>query len=374
MKASFKLARIAGIDIGVHYTWLFAFAIISWSLAAGLFPDSYPGWRTFAYWATGILSSLLLFLSVLLHELAHSFLALARGLPVHGITLFIFGGVSNLGGEAVRARDEFAIAFVGPLASLVLAGVFWILLEVSGNGDGPLGAILWYLALVNALLGIFNLLPGFPLDGGRVLRSLIWGATGSFARATRIATGVGQAFGWMLIALGVFQILQGNVIGGLWFAFIGWFLMSMAESSRREVTQREQFQGVRVSQVMDSSPDTVAPDTSVEELVRRWFLQRGRRAAPVCDSDNLKGIITLTDVKGLPQHRWNSTAVRDVMTRQPIYSVGPDDDLNGALRLLAEHDLNQVLVLQEGRLVGMLTRADVIRYLQMRQELGLRRS
>ena len=374
MKASFKLTRIAGIDIGVHYTWLFAFALITWSLASGLFPDSYPRWSTFTYWGTGILSSLLLFLSVLLHELAHSLLALARGIPVHGITLFIFGGVSNFGAEAPRARDEFTIAFVGPLTSLVLAGVFWTLFEVFGNGDGPLAAILWYLALVNALLGIFNLLPGFPLDGGRVLRSVIWGATGRFAGATRIATGVGQAFGLGIIALGVFQILQGNVIGGLWFAFIGWFLMRAAESSRREMEQQEQFQGVRVGQVMDSSPDTVSPETSVEEFVSRWFLQRGRRAAPVCNNDSLKGIITLTDVRGLPRHQWSSTAVADVMTRQPIYSVGPDDDINRAMRLLAEHDLNQVLVLREGHLVGLLTRADLIRYLQMRRDLGLRRS
>lgn len=372
MKASLRLGRIAGIEIGIHYTWLFAFALIVWSLAEGFFPSSFPGWSRVAYWTTGVAAALLLFVSVLVHELAHSFVARARGLKVQGITLFIFGGVSNLGGEAASAKDEFAIALVGPLTSLALSGAFWGLTQVAGDPDAPLAAVLFYLSFINLMLAGFNLLPGFPLDGGRVLRSILWGTTGNMARATRIATATGQAFGWLLIAFGMFQVLGGSFLGGLWIAFIGWFLISAADSSRREAAMREQFHDVRVREVMQPEPDTVSPQTTVEELVQEWFLQKGRRALPVSEDGRLVGIVTLTDVKGLPQQRWHQARVAEIMSRDPLYSVAPDDDLGVALRLLAEHNLNQVLVLQDSKLVGLLSRADVIRYLQLRQELGIR--
>ncbi|MFH1140755.1 MAG: site-2 protease family protein [Chloroflexota bacterium] len=372
MSPSFRLGRIAGIEIGVHYTWLFAFALIAWSLAEGFFPSSFPGWSPVAYWATGVAAALLLFVSVLVHELAHSFVAKAKGLPVQGITLFIFGGVSNIGGEAARPKDEFAIAIVGPLTSLVLSGLFWALGWALPDQDGPLAATLSYLFLINLLLAGFNLLPGFPLDGGRVLRSILWGTTGSLARATRIAASVGQAFGWLLIAFGVFQVLERNYLSGLWIAFIGWFLNSAADSSRREVMLQEQFRGVRVGQVMDPNTETVTPQITVEELVHEWFLQRRRRAYPVSEDGKLAGIVTLTDVKGVPQDRWSQVRVAEIMRREPLYTVGADDDLDAALQLLAQHDLNQVPVLQEGRLVGLLSRAEVIRYLQFRHELGIR--
>lgn len=370
MKASFSLGRIAGIQVGIHYTWLFAFVLIAWSLAVGFFPRYYFGWSATTYWVAGAVSALLLFLSVLVHELAHSFVARARGLPVRGITLFIFGGVSNIGGEAARAKDEFAIALVGPLTSVLLAGVFWVLHRLTGGADSPVGAVLVYLFLINLLLAGFNLLPGFPLDGGRVLRSLIWGATGNFARATRIAAGAGQAFGWIFIAWGVYQVLQGDFLGGLWIAFLGWFLNGAADASRREVQVQEHFRGVRVSAVMERNPDTVTPEATVEHVVQEWFLQGRRRALPVCEGGRLAGIITLTDVKGLPHGRWPYVRVAEVMTRAPLYTVSPEDGLDLALKLLAERNLNQVLVMQDGSLVGLLSRSDIIRFLQFRRELG----
>ncbi len=372
MRPSFRLGRIAGIEIGIHYTWLFAFALIAWSLAEGFFPGYFPGWSPGVYWLTGALAALLLFISVLVHELAHSFVAKAKGLPVKGITLFIFGGVSNIGGEASRPKDEFVIAIVGPLASLVLAGLFWALDRVLPGQDGPMAATLSYLALINLVLAVFNLLPGFPLDGGRVLRSILWGTTGSLAQATRIAASVGQAFGWLLIGWGVYQILGGNFLSGLWIAFIGWFLSSAAGSSRRKVMLQEQFRGVRVGQVMEANTETVTPQTTVEELVQEWFLQRRRRALPVSEDGKLAGIVTLTDVKGVPQDKWSQVQVAEIMRREPLYTVGANDDLDAALQLLAQHDLNQVPVLQEGRLVGLLSRAEVIQYLQFRHELGIR--
>jgi Zn-dependent protease len=244
----------------------------------------------------GIVAALLLFISVLVHELSHSFVAKGRGLPVQGITLFIFGGVSNLRGEARRAWDEFAIAIVGPLTSAVLAGVFWGLTFLVTDPSSPLAAILSYLAIINGLVAAFNLLPGFPLDGGRVLRSILWGGTGSLVKATNIAAMVGRILGWALIGWGVFRILQGDLLGGLWTAFIGWFLSSIADASRKEVVAQEIFQGVRVGDVMDPEPEAVSPGMTVDEIVTECFLRRGRRAVPVCDESGLIGIVSLSDI------------------------------------------------------------------------------
>jgi len=372
VKGSLRLGRIAGIEIGIHYTWLLAFILITWSLAQGFFPQAYPGWGPGTYWITGILAALLLFVSVLLHELAHSLVAQARGLPVRSITLFIFGGVSNLEEEAKKPAIEFTMTIVGPLTSLALAVIFWGLSQLIDTPSSPAAAMLNYLWQINALLAAFNLLPGFPLDGGRVLRSILWGTTGNLVRATNIAATVGRFFGWALIAFGVFQLLQGNFLGGLWIAFIGWFLSSAADASRRDVTLREHLSGVPVREVMDPGTETVSPETSVEEVVRGAFLQGHRRAVPVGRDDRLVGIVTLTDVKELPQPKWAQTSVEEIMTRQPLYRVTPDDDLNSAMRLIAQHDINQVLVLREGRLVGLLNRADIIRHLQLSQELGIK--
>ena len=370
MRSSYTFMRIRGIRISVHFTWLFAVAFIALTLSEGFFPAYFSGWSTATYWGTGILASLLLFLSVLVHELAHSFVAQARGLKVEGITLFIFGGVSNMGSEATRARDEFMIAVVGPLTSLVLAALFWALYLATGDGDSPVVAVLFYLGYMNALLAVFNMMPGFPLDGGRVLRSVVWGVTGNLSRATNIAAWVGQAFGWSLVGLGVYQILQGSVAGGLWMAVIGWFLSSIAGANRRGSMREERFRGVLVDQVMDRGAETVSSGTSVEVMIREHFVQRGSRAALVVEDGRVVGIATLTDVKAVPQDRWAEVRVGEIMTREPLYSVDPDDELGVALRMLAEHNLNQVIVLSDGQLVGLLSRADVIRYLQYSWEPG----
>ncbi len=373
MKSSMRLFRIAGIDVGVHYTWLFIFVLISVSLAAGFFPQNYPGWSTATYWTTGILAAILLFVSVLLHELAHSLVAQARGMEVSSITLFIFGGVSNLQEEPEKPRTEFFMAIVGPLTSLVLAGAFWGLMQPVSDPASPLAAMLGYLALINLILGIFNLLPGFPLDGGRVLRSILWGASENLLRATNIAATVGRVFGWTLIAAGIVQLLfTGNILGGIWLAFIGWFLSNAAESSRQQMNWQQQLIGTRVAELMDTEQETIRPDTPVADVVWDIFRKQRGRAVPVCEDDQLAGIVTITDVKELPQDRWEQTPVSRIMTRKPLYTVTPQDDLSEAMKLIAQHDLNQVLVVQGGRCVGMLTRAHIIRHLQINQELGIK--
>lgn len=372
MKSSLRLFRIAGIDIGIHYTWILIFILLSWSLAQGFFPQLYPGWDTVTYWITGLVSALLLFASVLVHELAHSLVAQSRGMTVRSITLFIFGGVSNLEDEPEKPKTEFVMSIVGPLSSLALAGIFWGLLHIVGDQQSPVAATFSYLALINVLLAGFNLLPGFPLDGGRVLRAILWNRTGNLVKATNIAATVGRFMGWGFIAFGLFQVFAGNFIYGIWFAFIGWFLSSSADASRREVTLREQLSGVQVKEVMTTNAMQISPDTSVAELVSNVFRKQHGRAVPVCENDKVVGIVTVTDVKELPQDKWEGTEVKEIMTSEPLYSVTPDDDLNIALRLITKHDINQVLVLRGKECAGLVSRSDILTYLQMSQELGLK--
>ena len=370
MHSSIRVGRIAGIEIDLHYTWVFAVVLIAWSLAAGYFPTVLTDAGAGTYWVLGISAALLLFVSVLLHELSHSLVARSRELKVDSITLFIFGGVSNLQSEAITARDEFVVAVVGPLSSLVLAGVFWIVSQVLPS-PSPFTVLFAYLALVNLLLGLFNLIPGFPLDGGRVLRSLIWGATGDLQRATLVAAYAGQAFGWLLIIWGFTRLLSGDFFGGLWTAFIGWFLNSAAESTRHEQVQRQTFQGVRVASIMDQSPTLAAPDLSVHDFVFDYVLQRGHRALPIVDNGRLVGIVTVGDAKKLTQDAWSTTPVATIMTPSPLKTISPDADVSVAVSLMAEGGLHQLPVIQDSVVVGLLSRGDIMRFMQLRQELHL---
>jgi Zn-dependent protease/CBS domain-containing protein len=371
MKSSIRLGKIGGIEIGIHYTWILIFGLVSWSLAAGYLPQLYPGWTTLVYWVTGVIAALLLFVSVLIHELAHSFVARRRGMQVSSITLFLLGGVSNLEDEPEKPKAEFAMAIVGPLTSLVLAGIFWGFARLVSDSQSPLAAILEYLALINALLAGFNLLPGFPLDGGRVLRSILWGTTGDLVKATNIVSVIGQLLGWAIIAFGFFELLTGNFIGGIWFAFIGWFLTSSAGAGRREINLRQHLKNVKVKSIANIHTRTISPDTTVADMVTDIFRSHYGRAVPVCSDGRPLGIVTTTDVRELPQERWSETRVDQIMTREPLYTVNPDDDLYDALRMLAKHDINQVLVLQDGQCVGLLSRADILNHLHLSQELGI---
>ena len=387
MRGSWRIGRIAGIEIGIHYTWLLALFIFTWLVGQG-FTVTYPGWHSYLYWIAGFLATFTLFIAVLIHELAHSLVARACGLAVSSITLFILGGVSNLTEEPEKPGVEFTMAIAGPLASLVLGIVFWLLwyamtktwvlpvfsVNVPANKQTLALAIIGFLAYANIALTIFNLLPGFPLDGGRVFRSILWGATGNLKKATNIATIVGRIFGWVFIALGVWIALfvAGGLVNGIWFIFIGWFLNSAADNSRREATLREHLTGVRVEQVMQKDIESVHPDTKVAELIQMIFVQEHKRAIPVTEGDNLVGIVTVSDIKNLPQEKWQTTPAEQIMNKGTLYTVKPEDDLGRVMKLIAEHDLNQIPVMSQVKLVGMITRADVINYLHLSQELNLK--
>jgi Zn-dependent protease len=387
MRGSWRIGRIAGIEVGIHYTWLLALFIFTWLLGQG-FSATYPGWYTYFYWIAGFLATFTLFLSVLVHELAHSLVARSRGLAVSSITLFILGGVSNLAQEPENPGVEFYMAIVGPLTSLALGLIFWVIwyfitktwvlpifsVNIPASKQSLGLAITGFLAYTNIALAIFNLLPGFPLDGGRVFRSILWRATGNLYRATNIASIIGRIFGWGFIALGVVLAIftQFGFLNGLWFVFLGWFLNSAADNSSLEVTLKEHLSGVPVEQIMEKDIESVRPDTTIDYLVQTIFVQKRKRAVPVAEGDNLVGVVTISDIKSLPQERWAMTPVLQVMHRAPIHTVKPEDDLNTAMKLMAQYDLNQIPVLNMGKLVGMLTRADVINYLQLSQELHIK--
>ncbi len=372
MKGAFRLTTVAGVDIGVHYTWLFAFALITWTLASNWFPSDYPHWAAYTYWVTAMLAALLLFASLLIHELAHSLVAIARGHVVRGITLFIFGGVSDIGGETRSARDEFLIAFVGPMSSLSLSLAGFLGLRAGvGGGGSPVEGILIYFTLANLLVGLFNLLPGFPLDGGRVLRSIIWATTGSMSRATAIASMVGIGFGWLLISGGVYSIIiTDDVVSGLWMGFIGWYLKDSAvavrRSEHRSVRPRGTLDGVLVREVMSPPSRPVEQGMSIAELVDDYMIPFRRRSAPVIVSGRFAGIVTLQDLEGVRRDLWKETPVSAVMTRPPLLSVHPDDPLSEAIGLIATHRLNELLVLDVDGLVGVVNRLDVMQFLHIK--------
>ncbi len=373
MRGSYKLFKIAGIEIRIHFTWLFIFVFFTWTLAQSYFPAGYPGWATGTYWLIGAVTSLLLFASVLVHEFAHSLVARAKGLPVGSITLFILGGVSNLEEEPKKPWTEFIMAIAGPATSLLLALIFWLITLAPGlaKSTNPAAAIVVFLAYINLVLGIFNLLPGFPMDGGRVLRSIIWGSTKNLGKATNIAATVGQVFGWLLIGYGVYYIIAGVIVNGIWAALLGWFLISAAGSSRRDVSLRERLERVKVRNLMNMASPAISPETTVQDMVTGIFAKRHDRAVPVCRDNQLIGIATITDVKKVPQEKWAETPVKDIMSGGSLQTVTPDDDLYTAMKLIAKNEINQVIIKDGSRCAGMLTRADILRYFQMSQELGL---
>jgi Zn-dependent protease/CBS domain-containing protein len=372
MPGSLRIGRIAGIEISLHISWLIIFVLLTWSLATGWFADLYPGWTPATYWLVSVLASLLLFASVLAHELAHSLVARARGLPVRNITLFIFGGISNIEQEPQNPSTEFQMAFVGPLTSLVIGALALLLLWALRGGGSPLSAILGYLGVTNILLGLFNLIPGFPLDGGRVLRSIVWRISGSARIATRVATTSGQVIAYLLIFVGILLFFTGNLFDGLWFGFIGWFLLNGAQAANTQATLETIFKGVTVEEVMNRNPATVPANISLQKLVDEFLLPHGWRSAFVLRVDQLAGLITLSDIRTIPREQWAQTLVGFAMIPlEKLHAVSPRQNLNEVLPLMVAQNVNQVPVVDDGRLVGVLSREDIMRFVEIRRSLGL---
>jgi Zn-dependent protease len=373
-RSTFPLFRVRGIEVGVHISWLIVFGLVTWSLATGFLPEVLPGIAELEAWIIGAIAAILLFASVLLHELAHSFVAISRGLPVHSITLFLFGGVSNLSAESKDPRTEFLISIVGPLTSFVIAGVAFALLQVPL--DERIAVVLGYLVVVNALLGAFNLIPGFPLDGGRVLRSIIWKATGNVRRATEIAAAIGQFVGLAFVAWGIFRFFGGDLLGGLWTAAIGLFLQNAAGSSVQQLALDQRLKGVRVRDAYTPEEMTAAPGLTVAALIEDHILRGRRRAVMVTDNGRLVGIVTVGDIAKVPPEARAKTTVAEVMSgRDGLVTIAPSATLREAAEVLAQHEFDQLPVVlpvaEGGRPLGLITRADIVREFQIREALDL---
>ena len=367
---SVRLFTIRGIEVGVHYSWLIIFGLMTWSLSSYVFPLDLRGQSAVTYWILGAITALLLFVSVLIHELAHSFVALARGLKARSITLFIFGGVSSLGGEAKEASTEFLVAIVGPLTSFVLAGVAYVVATVVSEPRVELVAS--YLVYINLVLGAFNLVPGFPLDGGRVLRSILWKTMNNMRRATEWAANAGKVVAWGLFAYALFLVFDGQYIGGIWMAAIAWFLHNAASNSVQQQVFETRLSRVRAMDVVRADEPTVPPGLSVAELIDDYLLPTNRRAVAVTDNGRLVGIVTVSDILKVPAAERGRVMVAEVMGgREGLHTIAAKARVQDAVELLAEHDLEQLPVVDDGRFVGLLTRADVMRQLQLREALDV---
>lgn len=372
MRSIWRIGRIKGIDINIDPSWLIIFGLITFSLGGVYFPREYPRWPHWLHLVTGLITSILFFASVLGHELAHSLVAIRQGEKVRSITLFIFGGAAEITEEPDRPRKEFLVAIVGPLSSLGIALMFMGLWLVLRPINEPASAVARYLAFINIILAIFNLIPGFPMDGGRVLRSIIWGATGNLRRATRIASSIGQMIAFLLIFGGLWQMFSGAFLGGLWFVFIGWFLHHAAVTGYHQVVMRDMLKGIRAEDLMIRDFEKVPSNLNVLLLIDEYILRGRGRAFLVMDNGELEGIVCLDDVKKVPIQERSSTLVKDIMTpKDQLDIVSPEDEGTSVLARLNAKNVHQLPVVENEKVKGMLCRSDIIRYLQMRLELGV---
>ena len=371
--SSFSVGSILGIRIALHPSWLVIAFLVTYSLAASSLPKNFPGWETAQYWVVAAAVAVLFFGSVLAHELSHALVARRYGITVRDITLFVFGGAATLEGDARTPRQEALIAFAGPLTSLLLGGAFFLLGLLVAQQQ--VAAVIGWLAFINLTLGVFNLIPGFPMDGGRILRALLWKVRGDQLAATRNAATVGRIFGYLLIALGAFLAFQGRVFDGIWIALIGWFISSVAESSVAQASLQRMLRGVKVRDVMEADPASVTPNETVAELVNERLMRGEHRSFLVRHSDGgLAGIVTLSDIRRVAREDWPNARVTDIMTRHgDLARVKPDDELESALDVLQEREVNQLpLVDDDGRTVlGLLTRAGILRLVDTRMKLGV---
>ncbi len=369
MSTTFKIGRIAGIEIGVHWSWVFIVALITWSVAENVLTEFFPTWTDGERWIVGVIVAMIFFASILLHELSHSLVAKAKGIPVKGITLFVFGGVSQLGREAQTAGEEFQIAVVGPLTSLAIGAAFAGTWAVLRDPAPEVSAIAGYLALINAAIAAFNMLPGFPLDGGRVFRSIVWARNRDLLKATRIAAKTGEWVAYGLMAAGAVQFFF-NTVGGVWLFIIGLFLRNASTSSYEQMVVQASLQGLS-ARAMARDAIAVPPDMPVDQLVTELMLRGRGRCYPVMSGQQLLGLVTLTDVQALVREQWAATSVFAVMTPfERLHTVAADDEALYVLQVMSEKDVNQVPVVDGQLLVGIVSRGDVMRLIQVRRAVA----
>ncbi len=375
MRNGVRLFKVFGIDISLDFSWFIIFFLVTMSLSRGYFPLKYPFFSTGTYWLMGIISSLLLFVTVLMHELSHSLVANHNGLNIRGIKLFVFGGVAQLGREPQSARVEFDVAIAGPICSFALHFIFKGMATgfASINPAGyhsPLVATLGYLAFINAFLAIINLIPAYPLDGGRVLRAFLWSRTGNLRKATAVASGVGKFFALFLIFMGFLEVIKGNFYG-LWWVFIGMFLYSAAKMGYEHVLIKDTLAGSLVRDVMTTKVVAVDGDLTLDKVVEDFFFRHHHSSFPVISGNKLKGMLTLIRIKEIPREQWAQSRAADcALPIDPHTIITPRERTENVLARLAEYELGRLLVMDKGKLVGIVTRQDVMKLLKLKMNLG----
>lgn len=366
---SFEVFRLFSFPVRIDPSWFIILLLVTWTLATGWFPAQFEGYSTAAYWAMGLIGALALFASLVVHELAHSLMATSFDMPMEGITLFLFGGVAQMSDEPPDPRAEFWVAVAGPAASVAISIGCWGLTLITAWPD-PAVAVLRYVAVVNVVLVVFNAVPAFPLDGGRVLRSALWAWTDDLRWATRVASRAGSFFGAFLIVLGVLQLVGGNVIGGIWLGILGLFLRSAATSSYQQLQVRRMLEGEPVRRFMSEDVVSVEPHLTLRELVEGHIYRYHFKLYPVLEDGELRGTISTREVKEVDRSEWDSTTVADILEpASEAGTIGPEDDAMKALEKMRDQGVSRLLVVEDGRLIGILALKDLMELFEIKAEL-----
>ncbi len=368
-----KLFRLFGFEVGIDWSWFLIALLITWSLAVGLFPSLYPDLAGGTYWWMGVVGALGLFLSVVIHELSHSLVARTQGMEMRGITLFIFGGVAEMSEEPTSPRGEFLMAVVGPFTSLALGGIFWGILQGARAADWSISVqgILSYLALINVVLAGFNILPAFPLDGGRVLRSAVWKATGSLRRATRITSWTGSGLAFLLIAVGLMSLFAGAWLAGIWWGLLGLFLHGAAQASYRQLLVRQVLEGEPVHRVMNDQPLTVPASASVDDVVENYVYRYHHKMFPVVENGGtLAGCVTTRHIRDLPREEWPQRKIGELADQCSEQNViDANADAIRALTKMNRYGISRMMVVEDGQLRGVVSLKDLSRLIALKLDL-----
>jgi Zn-dependent protease/CBS domain-containing protein len=368
-----RLFKLLGFEVKIDLSWIIIAVLIAWSLSTGLFPFQFKDLSTEAYWIMGIIGAIGLFVSIILHEFSHSLMARKYGMPMRGITLFIFGGMAEMTDEPTSPKAEFMMAVVGPLSSIAI-GIGFYLLLVLGKQIGwpkPVSGVLGYLAFINGLLAAFNTIPAFPLDGGRILRSILWGWKKNIRWATKLSSRIGTGFGILLIVFGFFNVLRGNFIGGMWWFLIGMFIQGAAKMSYQQLVTRKALEGEKVSRFMKENPVTVSPSLTVDKLVEDYIYEHHFKMFPVVgDNDQLAGCVTTKDVKEVPKEQWGNKTVRDIARKcTEENTIKGEEDAMKALSRMNQTGSSRLMVVDDGHLAGIIALKDMMKFLSLKVEL-----
>ncbi|MCK9263377.1 MAG: site-2 protease family protein [Desulfomonilia bacterium] len=368
-----QIFRLFGFTVYLDLSWVIIAVLITWTLAAGFFPYYYQGFSTLTYWIMGVIGALGLFFSIIFHEMSHSLVSREFGLEIRGITLFVFGGVSEMNEEPNNSRTEFFMAVAGPLSSIFLGFVFYGVYRfgIQAQWPAPVGAVFNYLAVINFVLAAFNLVPAYPLDGGRVLRSALWKWKGNLRWATRIASRIGAGFGLALIFLGVLNIITGNFIGGMWWVLIGLFLRSASQTSYTQLLMQRALSGETVRRFMKKDPVSVSPAMPLDQLIHDYFYKYHYKMFPVQDNaGNLEGCITLDRIKEIPREEWGHRHVEDIVSQcSEKNTVEPSTDAMKVMARMNREGVSRLLVTDHGRLEGIVTLRDLFSFISMKMDL-----